>query len=119
MKNILELFKKHFLVISFILITIFYFEYSVSVLWDSAHYMHYVNILEGIAPLNQWDVVRGPVFPVTIYLGNFLFGKTTQGLLMNTYLYYILMLIFSYRLLNQFFANDKKVNPKNKNIIII
>ena len=119
MKNIYVKHKNKLLTIAFILLTIFYFEYSVTVLWDSAHYMNYVNILEGITSWNQWDVVRGPIFPIIIYLGNFLFGKTTQGLIMNTYLYYVVMLIFCYKILNQFFCNDKKVNTKNKNIIIL
>ena len=95
--------KKYFYIILFLLLTIFYFEYSVTVLWDSAHYMTYVNIFEGALPWNSWDVVRGPIFPLIIYIGNILFGKSAQGLIMNTYMYYLLMLIFSYKLLNYYF----------------
>ena len=101
-----------------VLVTIFYFEYSVSILWDSAHYMNYVNIFEGNLAWNQWDVVRGPVFPIIIYLGNFIFGKTSQGLIMNTYLYYVIMLVFCYRILREFFLEDKKVTIKKRNVII-
>ena len=78
--------KKNFGIISLILITLFYFQYSVTILWDSAHYMNYVNIFEGNLSWNNWDVVRGPVFPIIIYLGNFIFGKTSQGLILNTYI---------------------------------
>lgn len=115
MKNKL---KKYFPWIMIVLVTIFYFEYSVSILWDSAHYMNYVNIFEGNLAWNQWDVVRGPVFPIIIYLGNFIFGKTSQGLLMNTYLYYVIMLVFCYRILREFFLEDKKITIKKRNVII-
>ena len=71
-------FKKYFPWLMFILVTIFYFEYSVSILWDSAHYMNYVNIFEGNLAWNQWDVVRGPVFPIVIYLGNFIFERSKE-----------------------------------------
>lgn len=116
MKNKL---KRYFPLIMIVLVTIFYFEYSVTVLWDSAHYMNYVSIFEGNLAWNQWDVVRGPVFPLIIYLGNFVFGKTSQGLLMNTYLYYVVMIIFCYRILREFFLNDKKTSIKKQNIIIV
>lgn len=110
--------KKYFPWIMIVLVTIFYFEYSVSILWDSAHYMNYVNIFEGNLAWDQWDVVRGPVFPIIIYLGNFIFGKTSQGLIMNTYLYYVIMIVFCYRILREFFDNDKKMTIKKRNIII-
>ena len=107
--------KKYLYIILFLLLTIFYFEYSVTVLWDSAHYMTYVNIFEGALPWNSWDVVRGPIFPLIIYIGNILFGKSAQGLIMNTYMYYLIMLIFSYKLLDYFFGYFS-IDKKKKNI---
>jgi len=109
-------FKKYFPWIMVILVTLFYFQYSVTILWDSAHYMNYVNIFEGNLPWNQWDVVRGPIFPIIIYLGNIIFGKTTQGLIMNTYLFYIIMIIFAYKILVTFF-DEKKYSKSKKNTI--
>ncbi len=100
----------------FLLLTIFYFEYSVTILWDSAHYMSYVNIFERVLPWNSWDVVRGPIFPLVIYFGNLLFGKTSQGLIMNTHIYFLVMLLFSYRLLVYFF--DKiSISKKKRNVL--
>lgn len=92
--------KKFLPIILLIVLIIFYFEYSVIILWDSAHYMSYVNIIEGHYAWDTWDVVRGPVFPVIIYLSNLFFGKTNQGLLLNIFIYYLLMLVFCYELLN-------------------
>ena len=86
--------KKYYLIVLFLLLTIFYFEYSVSITWDSAHYLGYIKILERLAPFSSWDVVRGPVFPIIIYLSNVLFSKTNHGLLVMTYLYYLIMLFF-------------------------
>ena len=78
--------RKNFPLILLLCLIIFYFEYSVTILWDSAHYMGYVNILEGVLPFSSWDVVRGPTFPFLIHIGNILFGKTAQGLIMNTFI---------------------------------
>jgi len=100
--------KDLFLIILPILLTIFYFAYAVTITWDSAHYMSYVSIFEKTLPFNSWDVVRGPIFPVVIYLSNFLFGKTVQGLLINSYIYYLLMLFFSYKILNKTISNNKR-----------
>lgn len=110
--------KKNWCYILFLLLIIYYFEYSVTILWDSAHYMNYVNILERIAPINTWDVVRGPIFPLIIYLGNILFGKTSQGLLMNTFMYYLVMLFFVYKILNYFF-NNWDIDAKKKKLLMI
>ncbi len=108
-------YKKYIPLLLFFLLTVFYFEYSVTILWDSAHYMSYVNIFEGALPWNTWDVVRGPVFPFIIFGGNFLFGKTTQGLLMNSFCYYLLFLLFCYKVLCYFF---NKINLKKTKVII-
>ena len=91
--------KDNFFLFMMILLTIFYFEYSVTISYDSAHYMSYVNIFEGNLGWNNWDVVRGPIFPIIIHVGNILFGKTSQGLIMNTYIYYLIMLLLIFKLL--------------------
>lgn len=101
--------KKELILIVFtILLTVFYFTYAVTITWDSAHYMTYVEILEGILPFSSWDVVRGPVFPIIIYLSNLLFGKTVQGLLINSYIYYLIMLFFTYKIIKETLPDNKK-----------
>lgn len=110
--------KKNYILILFLLLTIFYFEYSVSITWDSAHYLGYIKVLERIAPVSSWDVVRGPIFPIVIFLGNVLFSKTSHGLLMNTYMYYLIMLFFVNFLIDYFFTK-LKISNKYKNAIKI
>lgn len=109
-------FKKYCPTFLFALLVMFYFEYSVTILWDSAHYMNYVNILEGVQSWNTWDVVRGPVFPIIIFTINLLFGKSTQGLLMGTFVQYLVMLIFIYHIC-EYFGAMLGLNKKEKNII--
>ena len=113
-----EKIKKALPLILFLCLIIFYFEYSVTILWDSAHYMSYVNILEGSASFSTWDVVRGPIFPLIIYIGNILFGKTTQGLLMNTFIYYLIMLYSVFKVMN-YALNISNFNNKNKRVITL
>ncbi len=96
-----------FLVIG-LLLTIFYFSYATTITWDGAHYMSYVEIFEGKLPFTSWDVVRGPIFPLIIYLGNFFFGKTVLGLLINSYLYFLVMLVIVYKILDSNLPKSKK-----------
>ena len=108
--------KKYLNIMLFLLLTIFYFEYSVTITWDSAHYLEYVKILEKIVPFSSWDVVRGPIFPLIIYFSNLLFSKSNHGLLVLTYLYYLLMLLFAYKIVDAFF--DKfHISIKFDNVI--
>lgn len=99
------------IVFSFIL---FYFTYAVTILWDTAHYMTYVEILEGNLDWVNWDVVRGPVFPLLIYFSNLVFGKTVQGLLFLTFVFYLIMLYVVYKMLMNILKNNKY-----KNVLIV
>ena len=108
--------NNNYKIIAFLLLTIFYFEYSVSITWDSAHYLGYVKIIERIMPFSSWDVVRGPVFPFIIYFSNVLFSKTNHGLIMGTYLFYLIMLLFTCKIMDYYFKKIK-INKKMKNII--
>ena len=98
-----------FLVIMFII----FFACSEVITWDSAHYLSYVNIFEGNAPIASWDIVRGPVFPFIIFLSNSLFGKTTQGIMITQFLSFTI-LFFTI----QFFLNKLIRNGKHKTIKI-
>lgn len=104
-------------IVLFLFFIVFYFQYAVTITWDSAHYMNYVNIFEGTAEWNTWDVVRGPVFPIIIFISNFIFGKTSQGLLMNSLFYYLIMILFSYKILDYFFKNIE-ITKKNKYVFL-
>lgn len=99
--------------ILFILLTIFFFTIPVNIFWDSAHYTSYVSIFEGLLPWKSWDIVRGPIFPLIIHCSNMLFGKTTMGLLITNYLFYLVFLISIYAILCEImgkeFTKKKKI----------
>lgn len=111
--------KKKFVYLGILVILIaYYFLIPVHIFWDSAHYMSYVSILEGTMPWSSWDIVRGIVFPLLIHISNFLFGKTTQGILMLTFLFYIGMLITVKLIINQLFDQKKKKEKRIVSIIL-
>lgn len=93
-----------FTVIMFVL----FFSCSVVITWDSAHYLSYVNILNGTAPLSSWDIVRGPVFPTIIFLTNKLFGKNVQGILLIQFINFIILFFVLDYFINKFIVNNKK-----------
>ena len=66
-----------------------FFSFSIILTYDSGHYLSYVSIFEGNSPASNWDIVRGPVFPGIIQLSNLLFGKTSTGILICTFLFYL------------------------------
>ena len=74
--------------------------------------MSYVNILRGESSWATWDIVRGPVFPLLIYISNIVFAKSSIGLLMFSFLWYVLMLFVLFLSLKRilgFRSVEKKV----------
>lgn len=88
-----------------LLLFIFYFSFAINIFWDTGHYMSYVSIFEGKLPWQSWDIVRGPVFPMILFLSNILFGKTTQGILILSFIFYIIMLLVFNKILYGCFEN--------------
>ena len=75
MKKILDKYK--FILVLLVLVIIF-FSSSLVLTFDSTHYLTYVNILEGNAPFSSWDIVRGPVFPIILYIIGYKFFFNSQ-----------------------------------------
>ena len=74
-------------------LVVIFFSFSIILTYDSVHYLSYVSIFEGNSPASSWDIVRGPVFPVIIQISNTLFGKTSTGILICTFLFYLTFVI--------------------------
>ena len=85
----LDFLKKHKRIILLSLLAIIFFSFSVILTYDSGHYLGYVSILEDKTPASEWDIVRGPVFPLIIHLSNLLFGRTSTGFLICLFIFYI------------------------------
>lgn len=108
LKKVLSTIRKHkILPIAIILLVIIFFSIRLIITWDSAHYLGYVEIFENRLPASSWDVVRGPVFPALIYLSDVIFGKTSAGILILTFLFYLITTISCYILIQQIFKNSK------------
>ena len=114
LKNFFYNKKYEIFIIGFIIFMICFLSFPVNLFWDTGHYMSYVEILEGKLPFSTWDIVRGPVFPIIIFMSNFIFGKTSQGILLLSFIFYLFMLFFVKKIL------DKVLNKKdNKKIYAI
>lgn len=90
-----------------IVFAIIFFSLSEIITWDSAHYFSYIDIFEGQSPISSWDIVRGPVFPAIIYLSNFFFGKTVQGILITQFICYLINFFIIDYFLNVLFRGTK------------
>ena len=95
------------LVIVLIVLVIIFFSSSLVITYDSTHYLKYVNILEDKAAFSDWDVVRGPIFPIIITLNNFIFGRSSLGILLGMFIVYLAYCFIVYRIIADVFKNTK------------
>ena len=102
-----EYLKKYKFIILFIIITVIFFSSHLVITWDSTHYLTYVDILEGNSTFSNWDIVRGPVFPILLFLSDSIFGKSDIGILIMMYLFFLLFFYTTYSLLKNIFTKNK------------
>jgi hypothetical protein len=101
--------KKYKFMLLFLLVVISFFTARLTITWDSAHYMSYVEIFEGVKPFSSWDIVRGPIFPLFIFIGNVLFGKNAIGLLTLIFFVYLIYFYIIY-LISKVIFKDVRFN---------
>jgi len=102
----------------FLMLFVYYFSIPMNIFWDTGHYMSFVSILEGTLPWNSWDIVRGLVFPLMLHLSNIIFGKTTQGILIFSFIFYLIMLICIKFILDNSIVKEKRKLKKIINILV-
>ena len=93
-------------------------SFSMNIFWDTGHYMSFVSIFEGDLPWRSWDIVRGPVFPLIIFVSNLIFGKTTQGILFLSFVFYLIMLLVANNILKECLKKEKQKIKKTIFIIV-
>lgn len=98
-------------------LTIIFFSLRLIITYDSAHYLNYVAIFEGNAPVSSWDIVRGPVFPALIFIFDVLFGKTNTGILVGTFIFYLIFSFICYKVCKEICQNLKH-KKLTQNIIL-
>lgn len=91
------------LLIGIIFITIIFFTYNVIITYDSSHYLWLVDLLSSNNSFSIWDVARGCVFPLFIYILNVFLGASSNSLLVGMYFNYIVMLVVSYLIYKEIF----------------
>lgn len=99
--------KKYKFMLLFLLMVISFFTARLTITWDSAHYMSYVEIFEDIKPFSSWDIVRGPIFPLFIFIGDKLFGKNAIGLLTLIFFVYLIYCYLVYLVSKKIFKDVK------------
>ena len=109
MNSLLSFIKTNWKYILLIFIAWFYLTFPMILTYDSAHYMGYVQIFENVLPFSTWDIVRGPVFPILIHLSNFFFGKTSNGIVLFSFIFYLVMLFVSAKIIKEFSSESKKI----------
>lgn len=57
---------------------------------DSAWYLSYLKFFEGHESFNEWELIRGWIFPALLYITSKIFGLTAQGMLCLMLLCYLL-----------------------------
>jgi hypothetical protein len=98
----------------FLLLTFFYFSFVVTVSQDSTGYYKYLDILKGTVSFKEWDIIRGPVMPVVLLIIFTLFGNSVLGFLIGTYLFYLALIYFLYKIISM---TVNKLDHKITNII--
>lgn len=91
-----------FVLAGLILLTISFFLIPVLFTPDSVEYYEYTKIFKGKEPISSWNVVRGPTFPIILYWGTRLFGESVLGILLTTYIFFMVCIYFSYKFLFEF-----------------
>ena len=88
-----------------IILTIIFFSVPVVITWDSAHYLSMTAIFEKVNLWKNWDIVRGISFPLLIYFSDLIFGKSNVGLTILMFIFYLIMLFYVYKIVNNIFDN--------------
>ena len=105
--------------ICLVLLVIIFFSIRLVITYDSAHYLNYVAIFEGELPTSSWDIVRGPVFPAVIFIFDTIFGKTSAGILVGTFIVYIIFTIVCCKICKEICQNFKHKNLIQNTILSI
>lgn len=87
-------------------ITYIFFSFPIMVMPDSTEYYGYLKIFYGDESFSNWNIVRGPTFPLILFVITLLFSNSQIGLLIGAFVFYLLLLFFGIKIL-------KKITCKN------
>ncbi len=107
--------KTCIITLSSMILTIIYFCYNITLGYDSSQYVWLSEMISGNIDFSNWAPVRSFIFPLGIYVSNTLFGKSRYGLLIATFVFYVIMLVTVYLMYKDIVGK----NEKNKWIKIL
>lgn len=112
--------KSLYLIVGSILITIMFFTYKFVITFDTSHYLWLTSLINtDFNLMYDWDVARGPVFPLFIKLCNFFAGINVNAILLGMYLMYVFMVLGCILIYKDIILKDDKYKKKSKFLIEI
>ena len=101
--------NKNYIIKTIILIiaTSIFLSFPIMVSPDSALYYWYTTIFEGATSFSDYNALRGPVMGITIFLSRLISKK--YGFLILTCIFYLITIIFSYKILDIIKFKNKKL----------
>lgn len=110
--------KVFFGMILAILLTMMFFTYKVTITYDSSHYLWLSTLILKNGLYHDWDVARGPIFPLFIKVCNKLFGQNVSGLSVGMFIFYIMMIVGCYFIYKDTIKEEKCFSKTMKLILL-
>lgn len=109
--------KQISIILACILLTIIFFSYNIVICVDSSHYCWLASLVRNKnGEFANWDVARGIVFPLIIYILTVIIGKNVISLQIGMFIAYATMLIICY-LIYKFMNKEFKINKYLKVVL--
>lgn len=105
----------------FLIVTIIYFVFPITVYPDSALYYSYLRVFNGIDPIASWSLLRGPSLPLVLFIFTSTLGYilgTMIGILAGTYILFVGLLTIFYTTLLKI-IKSLKLNKQMRTFAII
>ena len=94
-----------------------FFMYSVVITVDSSHYV-WLSKMIGNSSFENWDIIRGIVFPLYVKLSTLFFVQNVNGLKVGMFIMYSVMILFSYFMYNECIKKEK-IASKSFNFFVL
>lgn len=101
--------KKLLLILGVVVVLAYiYFSLLALITPDSVGYYSYLNIFRGSVSMSNWNTIRGPVMPLILFLITTIFGDNQLGFIIGTFIFYIVTLFVSYKIIKIVLKEEKK-----------
>lgn len=107
-QNVIDGIHRYKLLIFIILLILIDLLYTITLTWDSGHYLSLAEVIRQGAWQN-WDPIRLAVFPLGIYFAQSIFGFNTTALLIPMILAHVLLFLVSYQIILSVFQPINRV----------